>query len=162
MFKIIVVFFFVSIPSLLFAGQSVDIVNVVQDENHPSYFMVTLDFGGENDYDAHYRIGQKYAEALLNYYSIGTDIETCISTCLRLTTAELEHRGVRFKDLMKRVSGLMEQFSSENSDYYLFSAEIEGMISVLNSRKYGHVSQDHLWLLFVKENRTDIERTGSL
>jgi hypothetical protein len=58
---------------------------------------------------------------------------------------------------MKRMNSVMNDFSRENSQFYLFNAEIEGMISVLNSRKNGRVSRDHLWIFFIEENQLTLK-----
>ena len=140
---------FISSPFSLSAGQSVDITRVVPDGHFLPYFIVVLDFGGENDYNAHYLIGQKYAEALMNMTIDSNDFETTVSTFLRQS---MPHRA-DFSEVMKEISVATDRLNRENNEFSLFSAEIEGMTSVLNSRKYGHVSQDHLWWFFIDENQ---------
>lgn len=118
----------------------------------PAY-KVTLDFGGADDYDAHFIVGQKYAEAVLKVFKDQGGFETAISTCLRKSVNELEQTGIRYKDMMGRVANLMGKSDEEGEEYYLAGAEIEGMTSVLNSSRNGYSARDRLWLLMFNENQ---------
>jgi hypothetical protein len=157
MLKLFFIAVFFAFPSYLFAGQTVDIVKVSPGGHAAPYYKVSLDFGGENDYNAHYRIGQKYADAIITRCVSDKEFETTISSCLRQTAADLEKKGIRFKDMMKRMNTVMNDFSRENNQFYLFNAEIEGMISVLNSRKNGRASRDHLWIFFIEEHQLTLK-----
>jgi hypothetical protein len=137
----------------LHAAQSVDIEKTPASNNGSPSYKVTLDFGGADDYDAHFIVGQKYAEAVLKVFKDQGGFETAISTCLRKSVNELERNGIRYKDMMNRVTNLMGKSDKEGDEYYLAGAEIEGMTSVLNSSRNGYSARDRLWLLMFNENQ---------
>lgn len=144
---------FVCGASRVHGAQSVDIVKNFAPENGMTYYNVTLDFGGADDYDAHFIIGQKYAESLLKIFREQGGFEIAVSTCLRKSLDELERSGLRFKDMMGKVTELMGRTGSEGHEYYLAGAEIEGMNSVFNSSRNGYSSSDRLWWLIFNENQ---------
>jgi hypothetical protein len=139
--------------SLVHGTQSVDIVKSFAPESGTTYYNVTLDFGGADDYDAHFIIGQKYAEEILAIFREQGGFEFAVSTCLRKSLDELERSGIRYKDMMGKVTELMGRAGSEGNEYYLTGAEIEGMNSVLNSSRNGYTSGDRLWWFIFNENQ---------
>lgn len=139
--------------SVVHGAQSVDIVKSFAPEGGTTYYTVTLDFGGADDYDAHFIIGQKYAESLLKIFREQGGFEIAVSACLRKSLDEYERSGLRFKDMMVKVTELMGQAGSEGNEYYLAGAEIEGMNSVFNSSRNGYSSSDRLWWLIFNENQ---------
>lgn len=139
--------------SRVHGAQSVDIMKGFVPGTGMPYYNVTLDFGGADDYDAHFIIGQKYAEEILTSFREQGGFEIAISTCLRKSLDELEQSGLRFKDMMGKVTELIGQAGSEGNEYYLAGAEIEGMNSVLNSSRNGYSSSDRLWWLIFNENQ---------
>jgi hypothetical protein len=139
--------------SVVNGAQSVDILKSFAPESGTAYYAVTLDFGGADDYDAHFIIGQKYAESLLKIFREQGGFEIAVSACLRKSLDEIERSGLRFKDMMVKVTELMGQAGSEGNEYYLAGAEIEGMNSVFNSSRNGYSSSDRLWWLIFNENQ---------
>lgn len=137
----------------LYASQHVEISQLIDSKSHNPYYSVTLDFGGVDDYDAHFIIGQKYAEALLNNFRSQGGFEITASAFLRTNLDALNRSGLRFKDMMGQVSEFMNRTGVEGDVYYLAGAEIEGMNSVFNSDRNGYSASDRLWWLIFNENQ---------
>lgn len=137
----------------LHAGQTVDIVKTYPSKDAAPYYHVIMDFGGADDYDSHFIIGQKYAEAILAMYHDRGGFENVASSVLRKSLNQLGRSGVKFRDMMARTTELMVRCDKEGDEYYLAGAEIEGMNSVFNSSRNGYSSRDRLWLLIFNENQ---------
>lgn len=151
--SLIYIMVFICVASRLHGAQSVDIVKTYTSGSGMPHYKVTLDFGGADDYDAHFIVGQKYAEAILGIFRDQGGFELTASTYLRKSLDELERSGLRFKDMMGKVTEIMGRSVVEGDEYYLTGAEIEGMNSVLNSSRNGYSSSDRLWWLIFNENQ---------
>ena len=142
-----------SFSSDVFAAQSVVIVKSQPVYPGEAAYRVTVDFGGADDYDAHFIVGQKYAEAVLDAFKEQGGFEKAVSACLRESVVGMERNGLRFKEMMTRVKRIMGKNSIDGDETSLAKAEIEGMDSVLNSSRNGYSARDRLWLLMFKENQ---------
>jgi len=140
------------LASLCHGDQSVTITKVDPGGKCGSYYEVTLDFGGDDSYQAHYTMGQKYAQAILETYHDG-DYEQSISAYFRYYVAYFNLNGLFYKDFMSRVSDLIEKFDSPDDEFYLYGAEIKGMASVIDSRENGYAFWDILTFFLLPENQ---------
>ena len=155
-FYLVCIVFFCGKATVLQGAQYVDITTMTDPGSGKSAYQVTLDFGGEDDYDAHFIIGQKYAEAILKVFRDQPGFERSVSSSLRQSLDELGASGVRYRDVMGRVAQLMSHSDDEGDAFYLAGAEIEGMNSVFNSSRNGYSSSDRLWWLIFNENQLTI------
>ena len=142
-----------SLPFDLSAAQSVVIVKSQTALPGGASYQVTVDFAGADDYDAHFIVGQKYAEAVLDVLKDQGGFEKAVSACLRESVVDMERNGLRFKELMVQVKNIMRKNRGDGDEPSLAKAEIEGMDSVLNSSRNGYSARDRLWLLMFKENQ---------
>lgn len=147
-------FFAVSyFSNTLYGAQTVEVSLLNDPQSRALYYNVILDFGGADDYDAHFIIGQKYAEAVLDIFRNQGGFEITASTYLRNTINDMKRSGLHFKDMMGQVKAFMGRTGAEGDAYYLAGAEIEGMDSVFNSGRNGYSASDRLWWLIFNENQ---------
>ncbi|MBU1168407.1 MAG: C45 family peptidase [Proteobacteria bacterium] len=138
------------------AEPSVTIKKIKPDGRCGDYYEVVLDFDHEDDYQAHFTMGKKYAEAVLKAYYRG-DYEKSISSYIRYSVAALRLDGLKYNDFMGRTSDLMEKFDDSSDEFYLYGAEIEGMASVMNSYEHGHVDNDNVFYCCFPENQLSLK-----
>jgi hypothetical protein len=152
-FALLTVFMLVFAAGRSYGAQSVSIERVYPKTGERPFYQVTMDFGGADDYDAHFIIGQKYAEAILRIFHDQGGFEYAASSFLRKSVDQLGKSGIKFRDMLGKVSELMGRCEREGDEFHLASACIEGMNSVFNSSRNGYSANDRLWLLIFNENQ---------